>query len=140
MHPSSLRRTQRSEESEGSIDIDLEYPSNGGMYVSNKDGVATWFTGDKTFTASGGDVDFLPGGTVHRFHNPGIQPAKVVFIYTPAGAEGIFVEGGDEPRPGVQAQVRRLVDCGRAAPPQSDRHRFSVERDRGRRRVTARSI
>ena len=44
MHPSNLRRTQRSEESEGSVD--LEYPNNGGMYVPNRDGVTTWFTGD----------------------------------------------------------------------------------------------
>ena len=44
MHPSNLRPTQRSEESEGSVD--LEYPNNGGMYVPNKDGVTTWFTGD----------------------------------------------------------------------------------------------
>ena len=61
-------------------------------------------SGDKTFTASGGDVVFLPRGIVHGFHNAGIQPAKLVFIYTPGGAEGLFVEGGDEPQPGVQVQ------------------------------------
>ena len=44
MHPSSLRHRERSEGSEGSIDV--EYPNNGGMYVPNKDGVTTWFTGD----------------------------------------------------------------------------------------------
>ena len=52
----------------------------------------------------GYDVVFLLRGTVHRFHNPGIQPAKLVFIYTPGGAEGLFVEGADEPQPGVQVQ------------------------------------
>jgi hypothetical protein len=33
-----------------------------------------------------------------------IQPAKLVLIYTPGGAEGMFVEGGDKPQPGVQVQ------------------------------------
>ena len=68
------------------------------------DGELEFLDGDKTFTASAGDVVFLPRGNVDRFHNPGIQPARLVFIYTPGGAEGLFVEGGDEPRPGVQVQ------------------------------------
>jgi mannose-6-phosphate isomerase-like protein (cupin superfamily) len=72
------------------------------FYVVN--GELEFLDGDKTFTASAGDVLFLPRGTVHRFRNPGIQPAGLVFIYTPGGAEGLFVEGGDEPRPGVQVQ------------------------------------
>ena len=32
------------------------------------------------------------------------SPPGLVFIYTPGGAEGLFVEGGDEPQPGVQMQ------------------------------------
>jgi quercetin dioxygenase-like cupin family protein len=67
-------------------------------------GELEFLSGDKTFAAAGGDVVFLPRGSVHRFHNPGIQPARLVFIYTPGGAEGLFVEGGDEPWPGVQVQ------------------------------------
>ena len=42
---------------------------------------------------------------MHRFHNPGIQPAKLVLSYTRAGVEGLFVEGGDKPQPGVQVQL-----------------------------------
>jgi mannose-6-phosphate isomerase-like protein (cupin superfamily) len=72
------------------------------FYVVN--GELEFLDGDKTFTASAGDVVFLPRGNVHRFHNPGVQPARLVFIYTPGGAEGLFVEGGDEPQPGVQVQ------------------------------------
>jgi hypothetical protein len=36
---------------------------------------------------------------------PGLgQPARMVFMYTPGGPENLFVEGGDEPHPGVQVQ------------------------------------
>lgn len=28
----------------------------------------------------------------------------MVFVYTPGGAEGLFIEAGDEPKPGVQVQ------------------------------------
>ena len=147
--------------------VDLKYAKKGGVYVPNKSGVTTWFSGDiysagltgqqtggqiglvevtvppgggpaphvhertgetfyvvngelevlmgdTTFTASAGDVVFLPRGTVHRFRNPGIQPARLVFIYTPGGAEGLFVVGGDEPEPGVQVQPwgpERVDEC-----------------------------
>jgi len=72
------------------------------FYVVN--GELEFLVSDTTFTASAGDVVFLPRGTVHRFRNPGIQPARLVFIYTPGSAEGLFVEGGGEPQPGVQVQ------------------------------------
>ena len=39
------------------------------FYVVN--GELEFLDGDKTFTASDGDVVFLPRGTVHRFRNPG---------------------------------------------------------------------
>jgi quercetin dioxygenase-like cupin family protein len=65
------------------------------------DGELEFLRGDSTFTASAGDAVFLPRGVLHRFCNPGIRPAKLLFIYTPGGAEGLFVEGGDEPVPGV---------------------------------------
>lgn len=32
-------------------------------------------------------------GMTHRFHNPGIQPAKMVFICTPGGPESLFHRG-----------------------------------------------
>jgi glyoxylate utilization-related uncharacterized protein len=61
--------------------------------------------GGKMFTASASDVVFLPRGTVHRLRNPGIQPARLVFIYTPGGVESVFAEGGDEPQPGVGVKL-----------------------------------
>ncbi len=65
-------------------------------------GELEFLQGDRVFTAGVGDVVFCPRGTVHRFHNPGIQPARMIFVYTPGGAEGLFIEAGDEPQPGVQ--------------------------------------
>jgi mannose-6-phosphate isomerase-like protein (cupin superfamily) len=67
-------------------------------------GELDFLNGEKTFTAGTGDVVFIPRGTTHRFVNAGVQPARLLFVYTPGGAEGLFVEGGDEPRPGVQVQ------------------------------------
>lgn len=68
------------------------------------DGELEFLSDDKTLTAATGDLVFLPRGTVHRFFNAGLYPAKMLFMFTPGGAEGLFVEGGDEPRPGVQVQ------------------------------------
>jgi quercetin dioxygenase-like cupin family protein len=60
--------------------------------------------GDRVFTAGAGDLVFCPRGIVHGFTNPGIQPARMIFAYTPGGAEGLFAEAGDTPQPGVQVQ------------------------------------
>jgi mannose-6-phosphate isomerase-like protein (cupin superfamily) len=65
------------------------------------DGELDFLDGDRTFSAATGDTVFLPRNTVHRFHNPGIRPAKMLFIYTPGGVEKLFVEAGEEPTPGV---------------------------------------
>jgi mannose-6-phosphate isomerase-like protein (cupin superfamily) len=67
-------------------------------------GELEFLDGDRTFAAGAGDVVHIPRGTTHRFFNPGLHPAKMLFLYTPGGAESLFVEGGDEPRPGVQVQ------------------------------------
>lgn len=67
-------------------------------------GELEFLQGDRVLTAGTGDVVFCPRGITHRFHNPGIQPARMIFIYTPGGPEGLFIEAGDEPQPGVQVQ------------------------------------
>ena len=58
----------------------------------------------ETFLVNPEDVVFVPRGVVHRFHNPGIRPATLLFMYTPGGPEGLFIEGGDVPAPGTQVQ------------------------------------
>ena len=67
-------------------------------------GELEFLEGERTFTARTGDMVFLPRGVVHRFVNTGLKPASMLFLYTPGGPEGLFVEGGDEPKPGVQVQ------------------------------------
>jgi quercetin dioxygenase-like cupin family protein len=67
-------------------------------------GELEFLDGERTFTAGTGDLVHLPRNTVHRFFNPGLFPATMLFIFTPGGAEQLFVEGGDDPRPGMQVQ------------------------------------
>lgn len=68
------------------------------------DGELEFLQGDRVLTAHTGDVAFIRRGLTHRFFNPGIWPAKLLFVYTPGGPENLFAEGGDEPQPGVQVQ------------------------------------
>ena len=67
-------------------------------------GELEFLDGERVFTAGAGDLVFCPRGNTHRFVNTGLHPAKLLFMYTPGGAEGLFVEGGDAPQPGVQVQ------------------------------------
>jgi mannose-6-phosphate isomerase-like protein (cupin superfamily) len=66
-------------------------------------GELEFLSGDQTFTARPGDVVFIPRTVHHRFRNTGIRPASMLFMYTPGGAENIFLEAGDEPEPGTAA-------------------------------------
>jgi mannose-6-phosphate isomerase-like protein (cupin superfamily) len=100
----------------GSISlIEASVPAGGGPVPhthANEDeifylqsGELEFVSGERAFTAGPGDVVFIPRTTVHRFRNPGIRPATMLFMYTPGGAEGIFIEGGDEPVAGQPAQM-----------------------------------
>ncbi len=64
-------------------------------------GELEFLDGDRTFTARSGDFIFVPRGNRHRFTNTGLHTTKLLFMYTPGGVEELFVEGGDEPQPGV---------------------------------------
>ena len=68
-------------------------------------GELEFLDGERTFTAVTGDVVHIPRMVRHRFTNVGLHTTKLLFIYTPAGAEGLFMEGGDEPTPGVQVDT-----------------------------------
>ena len=67
-------------------------------------GELEFLDGDETFMARPGDLVFVRRRIRHRFKNIGLHPARMLFMYTPGGTEGVFVEGGDEPQPGVQVQ------------------------------------
>jgi quercetin dioxygenase-like cupin family protein len=72
------------------------------FYVLN--GELEFLDGDRTFMARTGDLVHIPRQVRHRFLNVGFHTAQMLFLYTPGGSEGLFVDGGDEPRPGVQVQ------------------------------------
>jgi quercetin dioxygenase-like cupin family protein len=67
-------------------------------------GVLEFLEGDRTFMARTGELVHIPRHVKHRFKNIGYHPAQMLFLYTPGGTEGMFVEGGDEPTPGVQVE------------------------------------
>jgi mannose-6-phosphate isomerase-like protein (cupin superfamily) len=68
-------------------------------------GELEFLDGERTFVARTGDLVHVPRKVRHRFLNVGFHPAQMLFLYTPGGSEGLFVEGGDEPRPGVQIEA-----------------------------------
>ena len=55
--------------------------------------------GARTFVAGAGDFVFIPRGIRHRFKNTGLHATKVLFMFTPAGEESVFLYG-DEAQPG----------------------------------------
>jgi quercetin dioxygenase-like cupin family protein len=65
-------------------------------------GELEFLDGEKTFIATAGDLVFCRRNIRHRFKNVGLQTAKMLAFYTPGGPEGLFLEGGDDPQPGVQ--------------------------------------
>jgi mannose-6-phosphate isomerase-like protein (cupin superfamily) len=64
--------------------------------------------GHMVFTVDGVDHEAEPGATiyvpkdvVHSYRNVGAGPAKMLFMYSPAGMEGMFPELGKPGRRGV---------------------------------------
>jgi quercetin dioxygenase-like cupin family protein len=67
-------------------------------------GELEFLNGNQIFTAGPGDLVFIPRGTRHRFKNNSPDPAQLIFMFTPGGQEGFFVEAGDEAHPGEQPE------------------------------------
>ncbi|WP_432828567.1 cupin domain-containing protein [Dactylosporangium sp. CA-092794] len=80
------------------------------------DGELEFLDGDRTFVGRQGDFVFIPRHRRHRFKNITEVPTKTLFLFTPAGPEDLFIEGGDDPRPGEQpvpwdmARVEQVMD------------------------------
>jgi uncharacterized RmlC-like cupin family protein len=83
------------------------------------EGELEFLDGDRTFVGRQGDFIFIPRQRRHRFKNITDKPVRTLFLFTPAGPEDLFVEGGDDPRPGEQPapwdltrveQVRDIVE------------------------------
>ncbi|MGW3347964.1 cupin domain-containing protein [Nonomuraea rubra] len=69
------------------------------------DGELEFLDGDRTFVAGTGSLVFIGRRRRHRFKNISDTPAKMLFVYTPAGPEDFFIDGGEDPRPGEQPTV-----------------------------------
>ena len=48
--------------------------------------------GEPRVNGTAGDFVNVPRGTVHRFHNAGAAPARLILTFTPAGIERFFEE------------------------------------------------
>jgi quercetin dioxygenase-like cupin family protein len=55
-------------------------------------GQCTFHLGDDTMVAGPGDFVNIPRGAVHRFHNEGADPVRMILTFTPAGIEKFFEE------------------------------------------------
>jgi len=69
------------------------------------DGELEFLDGDRTFIAGPGSFVFIPRTRRHRFKNLGATDARALFLFTPAGPEDFFIEGGDDPEPGKRPVV-----------------------------------
>jgi quercetin dioxygenase-like cupin family protein len=56
------------------------------------EGRCDFLLGTETVTGGVGDFVNVPRGTVHRFHNSGTTPARMILTFTPAGIERFFEE------------------------------------------------
>ena len=66
--------------------------------------------GDRAHAATAGTTVFVPRGTPHSFTNVGEDAARMLFMYSPAGMEGMFAEIGTPGRRGAQAPPRTAAD------------------------------
>ena len=67
------------------------------------EGELAFTTGAGTTSAPAGTVVHVPKGTQHAFATVGPLPVRMLFLYAPAGMEGMFGEIGTPAQPGVAA-------------------------------------
>jgi mannose-6-phosphate isomerase-like protein (cupin superfamily) len=70
--------------------------------------------GDRALDVGAGDFVYIPRGTRHRFKNVGVDAVRMLFLFTPAGFEGLFFEMGTPARPGEPAPFVDADDVRRA--------------------------
>ena len=75
--------------------------------------------------AKPGSVIFVPRGTTHHFANVGDGLARMLFMYSPAGMEGMFGEIGAPGRRGEQGPPLTAADVAALAS-MAERYRFSI--------------
>jgi mannose-6-phosphate isomerase-like protein (cupin superfamily) len=86
-----------------------------GLYIVS--GQVTTRLGARTFVAEAGAFVLVPRGVPHAFSNPGSEPARLLWIYSPPGLEKYFEElvaalppGGGPPDPEVMRSMFARYD------------------------------
>jgi mannose-6-phosphate isomerase-like protein (cupin superfamily) len=77
------------------------------------DGEVSFRVGNDLCEARAGSVVFVPKGVVHSFRNKGTGVARMLFMYSPAGMEGMFAEIGAPGTRHVQAPPLDPADIAR---------------------------
>ena len=73
------------------------------------EGECDFLLGEETITAGPGDFVNIPRGAVHRFHNGGTAPTRLILTFTPANIEHFFEE-----------TLERVLDPSQAPPDNID--------------------
>lgn len=81
--------------------------------------------GEEVHEATPGTAIFVPRGTVHSFANGLGGAARMLFMCSPAGMEGMFAEIGTPGTRGVVAPPRSAADVA-ALVGVAARYRFSI--------------
>jgi quercetin dioxygenase-like cupin family protein len=68
------------------------------------DGEITFKIGEEVTVGGTGTCAFLPRGVPHAWKNTGTQTARVLFLYTPAGAGGFFEERLQQPAGSINGE------------------------------------
>lgn len=84
----------------------------------------TWesATGTRVFRGGPGSFMFVPAGCPHAFYNPGSEPARMLFLVSPAGHESYLQELADilaaagPPDRAAIADLRRRHDIEQLTP------------------------
>jgi len=81
----------------GQTSIQLHHDSDEVAYVLR--GEITFKIGEQVTVGGPGTCAFIPRGTGHAWKNTGTEPARVLFLYTPARAGKMFEEASRLQRP-----------------------------------------
>ncbi len=83
---------------------------------------------DDVWTASEGDLLFVPAGTPHAWQNAGSAPARLLVLFTPASPgmeaffEGFAARLGESPGPAPFAELAGVAGMTLAGPPLAVSH------------------
>lgn len=77
------------------------------------EGALSLSVGTRSFQADAGSVVYVPKGAVHSYQSIGATPARMLFLYSPAGMEAMFGEIGTPARPGEPAPAFDPADVAK---------------------------